>query len=75
MALSLLVISGNFIFNGEKRLGLFTLSLGLAAALIWILEYTIWYFPHVAIPEFVSGLLGVTWVLVMVRNMLKSKPD
>jgi hypothetical membrane protein len=75
MALSLLVISGNFIFNGEKRLGLFTLSLGLAAALIWILEYTIWYFPHVAIPEFVSGLLGVTWVLVMVRKMLKSKPD
>jgi len=74
MALSLLVLSGNFWFTGQKRLGIFTLALGLAAATIWVLEYTIRYFPHVAIPEFVSGLLGVTWVLVMVSKMLKETP-
>lgn len=71
MALALIVISCNSYYTGQKRLSIFTLSLGLASAIVWILEYTIWYFPHVAIPEFVTGLMGTTWVLVMVNKMLK----
>ena len=73
MALSLLVFSGNLLIKGQSRLGLFTLVLGSASAAMWILEYTIRYFQNVAVPEFVSGLLGVTWVMVMVNKMLKEK--
>lgn len=72
MPISFFILTGAFWTNRQKSLSIFTLAVGLTAAAIWILEYTIWYVPHVAIPEFTSGLLGATWVLVIVNKMLKN---
>ncbi|NLF42849.1 MAG: DUF998 domain-containing protein [Bacteroidales bacterium] len=74
MALSFMVLSGAFWLTKQKHLTIFTLGLGIVMAIVWILEYTIRYVPHVAIPEFVTGFMGVCWVFVLVYKMLKKTP-
>ncbi len=71
LPISLLVLAGAFWRGGDKRFSVFTLAIGLAAAIPWVLQFTIHYVSHVAIPEFVSGLAGAIWVLSLSYNMLK----
>ena len=74
MSLALLVYTGAFWLKGQKLMSIFTLTVGLISATVWVLQLTIHYVPKVAIPEFVSGLAAVIWVLVISYKMLKQDP-
>ncbi len=71
MPISLLILVGSFWLAGQRRISLFTLAIGLAAATPWMLQYTISYVPNVAIPEFVSGFAGALWTAILSVKMLK----
>jgi hypothetical membrane protein len=73
MSLALLVFTGAFWLKGQKRMSIFTLILGLIASTLWVLQLTVHYVPNVAIPEFVSGLAAVIWVLVVSYKMFKQQ--
>ena len=65
MPISLLVLAAAFWISGKRRLGVFTSVTALVAAAVWVLQFTVHYVPNVAIPEFVSGLAGAVWVVVL----------
>lgn len=71
MPISLLILVGDFWFTGQRKLSLFTLAIGLAAATPWVLQYTVHYVSNVAIPEFVSGFAGALWTAIVSVKMLK----
>ena len=71
LPLSMLVLVGTLWLNGDRKLSMFTLALGLAAAAPWVLEFTFPYVSGVAIPELVSGLAGAAWTVVLGYLMLK----
>jgi hypothetical membrane protein len=72
LPISMLVLVAAFWLVGERKLSVFTLVLGLAAATPWILQLAIPYVSGVAIPEFVSGLAGAIWAEVLSAKMLKT---
>jgi hypothetical membrane protein len=71
MPISMLVLVAALWIQGRHMLSLFTLTLSLFAAAVWVLELAVQYTSGVAIPEFVSGLAGAFWVIVMSNLMLK----
>jgi hypothetical membrane protein len=71
LPISMLTFVGAFWLEGKRKLSLFTLGLALFAAAVWVLQFTVNYVPHVAIPEFTSGLAGSVWVLTLSWLMLK----
>jgi len=73
---SMLVLVGAFWIEERHKLSMFTLALSLAAAATWVLQFTVHYVSNVAVPEFVSGLLGAIWTIELSYLMLeKSKND
>jgi hypothetical membrane protein len=74
--ISMLILVGAFWAESKRRLSVFTLALSLAAAFVWVLQFAVHYVSNVAVPEFVSGLLGAVWVIDLSYLMLKkSKID
>jgi hypothetical membrane protein len=71
LPLSLLAFVGTFWFACKRALSVFTLVLGVIAALMWVVQFSLHPFMGVAIPEFVSGMAGATWTMVMGYLMLK----
>jgi hypothetical membrane protein len=71
--ISLFILTCAFYLNRDRRLAAFTVAIGIAAALPWILQFTIKYVPNVAIPEAVSALAVSVWVIVLAQKMLKAK--
>ncbi len=71
LPISQFILSAAFWLNRQKGLSVFTLALAFAAAIPWILEFTVHYVSGVAIPEFVSGLAGAAWTIVLGIKMLK----
>jgi hypothetical membrane protein len=71
MPVALLVLVAALWVQGRHTLSVFTLTLSLFATAVWVLELTVHYTSGVAIPEFVSGLAGAIWVVVMSYLMLK----
>jgi hypothetical membrane protein len=71
MPISLLVFVGNFWQARKRKLSMLTLTLGLIAAVPWILQLTVHYVSNVAIPETVSGVAGAVWTMVFGYLMLK----
>ena len=51
----------------------FTVAVGVAAALPWILLFTFNYVPNVAIPEFLSALAVSVWAMFLGKKMLSTK--
>jgi len=72
LPISLFVITGAFAFKRQKKMALFTLLTAIAAATPWILYFAIRYVHGVAIPEFVSGIAGSVWVVILSHKMLKT---
>jgi hypothetical membrane protein len=72
---SMLILVGAFWINGSRRLSVFTFTMALAAAIVWGLQLTVQYVSNVAIPEFISGLFGSIWVVVLGYLMLKKSED
>ncbi len=62
-----------FWLGGRRSLAVFSLVLGVIAALPWIFEFTIYYAPNVAIPETVSALAIAAWAIVLSKLILTQK--
>ncbi|MCW4019158.1 MAG: DUF998 domain-containing protein [Candidatus Bathyarchaeota archaeon] len=71
LPIAMLVFTGAFWLEGKHKLSIYTVASALVAAAVWVLQYTVHYFPNVAIPEAVSGLAGAAWVFVLSWLMLK----
>jgi hypothetical membrane protein len=69
--ISLFLISGAFLLNHQSKLSVFTVGVGFAAALPWLLQFVFNYVPNVAIPETASGLAVSLWAIVVGKKMLK----
>jgi hypothetical membrane protein len=70
--ISMFVITGAFWLAHQERMAVFTVLIGIAAALPWLLLFAFNYVPNVAIPEFVSGLAVSAWTIVLGYKMIKS---
>jgi hypothetical membrane protein len=71
LPVSLLIIVGAFWRMSQVRMAAFTLLVAVVAAAPWVLLFSVRYVSGVAIPEFVSGLAGSMWVVVLAGKMLK----
>jgi hypothetical membrane protein len=72
LPISLFVITGAFALKRRTKMALFTLLIAVAAALPWILYFTIHYVSGVAVPEFASALAGSVWAVVLSCKMFKA---
>ena len=68
--IALFILTGAFYRNYQHNVAVFTVTVGITAAIPWILEFTISYVPNVAIPETISGLAVSIWAIVLARIML-----
>jgi hypothetical membrane protein len=71
LPVSMLVIVGAFWLMGQVRMAVFTLLVAIVAVAPWVLLFSVRYVSGVAIPEFVSGLAGAVWAVVLSGKMLK----
>jgi hypothetical membrane protein len=71
--IAMLVIAGAFWFSRERRMAVFTVAAGVAAALPWVFQFAFNYVPNVAIPEFASGIVASVWAIVVGWKILKTK--
>ena len=69
--ISLFILTCAFCFVHERKIAVFTVLVGVAAALPWLLQFTLNYVPNVAIPEAVSGFVVSMWVIVFGYRMIK----
>ena len=69
--ISLFILTCAFWLNRQRGMAEFTVAVGIAAALPWLLLFAFNYVPNVAIPEFVSGLAVSAWTIVLCKKMLK----
>ncbi|HLN89078.1 MAG TPA: DUF998 domain-containing protein [Candidatus Binatia bacterium] len=68
---SLFVLTCAFWISHRRGMSVFTLLVGVATALPWLLQFTFNYVPNVAIPEFISGLVVSVWTVVLGEKRLK----
>ncbi len=73
LPISLFIITIAFGLQRRTRMALFTVLIGLAAALPWILYFTFHYVSGVAIPEFASGLAGTVWIITLSYKIIKEE--
>ena len=71
LPISLFIVTGAFVLAHKTRMAVFTIVIAFAAALPWILYFSLYYAPNVAIPEFASGLAGTVWTVVLGYQMIK----
>ena len=75
MPIALFIITCAFLLKHQTKMATFTVFIGVAAALPWIMKLAFNYVPNVAIPEFVSGLVVSAWTIVLGTKMLnEAKP-
>ncbi len=70
--IGLFILTCAFFRNHKRGLAAFTVAIGFAAALPWILQFTIHYVPNVAIPEAVSAAAVSVWAIVLSTKMRKA---
>ncbi|HEX7482396.1 MAG TPA: DUF998 domain-containing protein [Candidatus Bathyarchaeia archaeon] len=71
--IALFILTFGFWLNHQRGIATFTVAVGVAAALPWILLFTFNYVPNVAIPEFLSGLAVSIWAVFLGKKMLSPK--
>jgi hypothetical membrane protein len=71
--IALFILTVGFWLCRMRGLAGFTVAVGIAAAIPWLLLFGYNYVPNVAIPEFLSGLAVSAWVIVLGIRMLRSK--
>ncbi len=69
--IALFILTFAFWLDHNRKMSAFTIVVGLAAAIPWILQLTINYVPKVAIPEAISALFLAVWVIVFAAKTLK----
>jgi len=73
--LSLFAITCVLWLNHKNAKAAFTVIMGIAAALPWLLLFAFNYAPNVAIPEITSGLAVSGWAIMLGYKMLKETPQ
>ncbi len=71
--IALFILTFGFLLSHQRGMAVFTVLVGVAAALPWLLLFAFNYVPNVAIPEFLSGLVVSVWAVVLGKKMLSSK--
>jgi hypothetical membrane protein len=71
--IALFILTFGFLLSHQRGMAVFTVLVGVAAALPWLLLFAFNYVPNVAIPEFLSGLVVSVWAVVLSKKMLSSK--
>lgn len=71
--IALFILTFGFWLNHQPGMAAFTVAIGVAAALPWILLFTFNYVPNVAIPEFLSALAVSVWAMFLGKKMLTPK--
>ena len=71
--IALFILTFGFRLFYQRDLAAFTVAVGVAAALPWILLFTFDYVPNVAIPEFLSAFAVSIWAVVLGKKMLNLK--
>jgi hypothetical membrane protein len=71
--IALFILTCAFFQNHQRGLAAFTVAIGFAAAVPWILQFAIHYVPNVAIPEAVSAAAVSIWTFVLATKMQKRK--
>jgi len=71
--IALFVLTFGFWIIHQHTIAAFTVAIGIAAALPWILFFTLNYVPNVAIPEFISALSVSVWAVVIGKKMLSPR--
>jgi hypothetical membrane protein len=71
--IALFILTFGFLLSHQRGMAVFTVLVGVAAALPWLLLFAFNYVPNVAIPEFLSGLAVSAWAIVLGKKMLSSK--
>ena len=71
--IALFILTFGFLLCHQRGMAVFTVLVGVAAALPWLLLFAFNYVPNVAIPEFLSGLVVSVWAVVLGKKMLSSK--
>jgi hypothetical membrane protein len=71
--IALFILTFGFLLSRLRGMAVFTVLVGVAAALPWLLLFTFNYVPNVAIPEFLSGLAVSAWAIVLGKKMLSPK--
>lgn len=69
--ISLFIITCAFWFTHQRGMAVFTVLVGVAAVLPWLLLFAFNHVPNVAIPEFLSGLAVSAWAIVLGKKILK----
>jgi len=69
--ISLFILTGAFGLAHQARTAVFSVAIGVAAAVPWVLQFAIHYVPNVAIPEAVSGLAVSAWVIALSFGIFK----
>jgi hypothetical membrane protein len=70
--ISLLLLTYGFWRCNQHSLAIFTFSVGVIAALPWVLQFAFNYVPNVAIPETLSGLTVSGWAVILAQKIIKS---
>jgi len=70
--LSMLFVTASYLRTSEARMGFFTFSIALFAAIVWIAQFLLRYVHGVAIPEALSALAGCLWVMVLSFKMART---
>jgi hypothetical membrane protein len=71
LLVSMLVIGATFLLTARVELGFFTFLAAIVAALVWIMQWTIGFGSDVAIPETLSALSALIWLMVLGFKMLR----
>ncbi len=69
--ISMLVIGAAFLLTAKLKMGFFTFLAAIVAALIWTIQWTIGFGSNVAIPEALSALSALMWLMVLGFKMLR----
>jgi hypothetical membrane protein len=69
--ISMLLMTSSYLRTSEARMGFFTFSIALFAAIVWIAQFLLRYVHGVAIPETLSALAASLWVMVLSFKMAR----
>ena len=68
--ISLFILTWAFWLANHRGMAIFTVLVGIIAALPWLLLFAFNYAPNVAIPELVSGLAVSAWAIIFCNKLL-----
>jgi hypothetical membrane protein len=69
--ISMLVIGAAFLLTAKLKMGFFTFLAAIVAELVWAIHWTIGFGSNVAIPEALSALSALIWLMVLGFKMLR----